>query len=337
MNERTQQQPVNENGDELAALFGRVGVRERPRPAAETAAFAALHAQWQRRVARQRRRRFTTLVAASATAVAALGVTYLWLQSPVTSAPAVLATVEHVEGSDITWRDDRSQAQPLGNLRALTEGQRLATGLGSRVALRWHDGGSLRLDESSRLEFVSASAVRLTAGNLYFDSAAVGGSSGAVPELAVQTPAGEVVHIGTQFMVSVASDEVVLSVREGQVKVTGDGFDTVIAANEELDLRADGTRAVAAIDGYGRRWTWAADVAPRIELDGRTTFDVIAWAARETGRTVVYESALAEINARSDVLSGIDRRSPNGILTLLPHLTELAYKIRDEAIVVSLP
>ena len=50
----------------------------------------------------------------------------------------------------------------------------------------------------------------------------------AAPALAVQTPAGEVVHIGTQFMVTVASDEVVLSVREGQVKVTGDGFELVV-------------------------------------------------------------------------------------------------------------
>jgi ferric-dicitrate binding protein FerR (iron transport regulator) len=254
----------------------------------------------------------------------------------VPSAPAPLATVEHVEGGDVTWRDDRSQAQPLGELRALTEGQRLATGPGSRVALRWHDGGSLRLDESSRLEFVSASAVRLTAGNLYFDSAVDDGGS-AAPELAVQTPAGEVVHIGTQFMVSVASDEVVVSVREGQVSVTSDGFGLVIAANEELDLRADGTHDVAAIDGYGERWRWAADVAPPIELDGRTTFDVIAWAARETGRIVVYESPLAETSARNDVLRGIDRRSPNGILTLLPYLTVFGYEIRDEAIVVSKP
>ena len=257
---------------------------------------------------------------------------------PYPSSPALLATIEHVEGTDITWRDDRSQAQPLGTLRALAEGQRLTTGPGSRVALRWHDGGSLRLDERSRLEFVSASAVRLMAGNLYFDSAAGSSASGgAAPELAVQTPAGEVVHIGTQFMVRVESNEVVLSVREGQVKVTGDGFELVIDASEELDLRADGTRDVTAIDGHDDRWKWAADVAPQIELDGRTTFDVTAWAARETGRRVVYESPGAESSARGHVLRGIDRRSPNGILTLLPYLTGLAYEIRDEAIVVSAP
>jgi ferric-dicitrate binding protein FerR (iron transport regulator) len=335
MNDRAPK-PDDEQRDDLASLFGRVGARERPSPAAEAAAFAALHAQWQERTAARRRRRTLAFAGAAAASLAAVAATYVWLQSPGPSAPVTVATIEQVEGTDVTWRYDRSQAQPLGARRTVTEGQRLATGPGARVALRWHDGGSLRLDERSRLEFVSAGAVRLTAGNLYFDSA-VDSGGGTAPTLAVQTPAGEVVHIGTQFMVSVASDEVVLSVREGQVRVTGDGFKLVIAANEELDLRADGTRDVIAIDGYGERWNWAADVAPQIDLDGRTTFDVLAWAARETGRRVLYESATAETSARDSVLRGIDRRSPNGILTLLPYLTELTYEIRDEAIVVSVP
>ena len=329
--------PTDENADELALLLGRAGVRERPRPTVESAAFAALRAQWRDRVASRRRRLFTALAAGSAAAAAMLVGIYSGLQSAVPSAPAVLATVEHLEGGDITWRDDRTQAQPLGSLRALSEGQRLATGSGSRVALHWHDGGSLRLDENSRLELVSATAVRLTAGNVYFDSAVADGGSAATPELAVQTPAGEVVHIGTQFMVSVASDEVVLSVREGQVKVTGDGFELVVAANQELDLRSDGTREVTAIDGHGDRWAWAAEVAPQMALDGRATFDVVAWAARETGRSVVYATPTAERRARDDLLHGVDRRSPRGILALLPHLTALAYEIRGDTIVVSEP
>jgi ferric-dicitrate binding protein FerR (iron transport regulator) len=327
---------TDSNADELAMLLGRAGARERPRAAAESAAFDALHAQWRSRVARRRRRRLTALAAGSAAAVATLVGVYVWLQGSAPSAAAMLAAVEHVEGGDITWRDDRTQAQPLGSRRTLSEGQRLATGSGSRLALRWHDGGSLRLDENSRLEFVSGTAVRLTAGNVYFDSAVDSGSP-ATPELAVQTPAGEVVHIGTQFLVSVASDEVVLSVREGQVRVTGDGFELVVAANQELDLRADGTREVTPVDGHGDRWAWAAEIAPQIALDGRTTFDVVAWAARETGRHVVYATPMARTRALEAVLHGVDRRSPSGILTLLPHLTSLAYEIRDDAIVVSEP
>ena len=336
MKERTPE-TASEHADELAALFGRAGARERPSPGAEIAAFEALHAQWRGRIARQRRRRFATLASTSAVAAAACAAVFVWLLSPTATAPVPLATIVHVDGSDITWRNDRSQAQPLGTLSALSEGQRLATGLRSRVALRWHDGGSLRLNESSRLEFVSASAVRLTAGSVYFESGVPGSGGDVAPDLAVQTPAGEVVHIGTQFMVNVASDEVVLSVREGEVRVTGDGFELVVAANQELDMRSDGTREMTAIDGHGERWAWAADVAPELAIDGRTAFDVVAWAARETGRRVVYATATAQRRARDDVLHGVDRRSPSGILTLLPHLTTLDYEIRDDTIVVSEP
>ncbi len=325
-----------EPGDNLETLFGRVAARERPSQAAEAAAFTALYSEWRKRTATRRRHRtlaFATAAAASLT-VAALG--FLWLQSRTPSAAVALATIELIDGGEVTWRDDRSQVQLLGARREFVEGERLATGADTRVALRWHDGGSLRLGWSSRLELVSADAVRLTAGSLYFDSidAAEDVTS---PALAVQTPAGEVVHIGTQFMVTVAGDEVVLSVREGQVKVTGDGFELVVDSNEELDLRADGTRETTAIDGHGERWVWAASVAPQMELDGRTTFDVVAWAARETGRRVIYATLTAQMRARDAVLRGIDRRSPSGILTLLPDLTGLAYEVRGDTIVVSEP
>jgi hypothetical protein len=334
----TPQRRDDEPADDLAALFGRITARERPRTAAEAAAYAALRTQWQNLTAARHRRRITAVVAAMAASLAVAFAGYVWLQTGPAFPAATLATIERLEGDDVTWRDDRSQAQPLAQLRDFKEGQRLTTGPESRLAMRWHDGGSLRLDARSRLEFVSTGAVRLTAGSLYFDSAATRGEAGSLaPMLAVHTPAGEVVHIGTQFMVTVDGDRVVLSVREGQVKVTGDGFEIVVDADKQLDLRADGTRSVAAVAGYGERWAWAADIAPPAELDGRTTFDIVAWAARETGRRVVYRTPLAETHARDAVLRGIETQTPARVLTLLPNLTDLAYEIRDDAIVVSAP
>ena len=322
--------------DDVAALLGRITARERPSDAAEAAAFTALHAQWRRRTASRRWKRALGFAgsAAASLVIAALG--YVLLQALAPPAAATLATIELVEGADVSWRDDRSQVRPLGARREFIEGERLATGPDSRVALRWHSGGSLRLDASSRLELVSADAIRLTAGRLYFDSAAPGTHDEASPTLAVQTPAGEVVHVGTQFMVTVAGDEVVLSVREGQVKVTGDGFELVVIEDEELGLRSDGTRDVTPIDGHDARWSWAADIAPQLELDGRTAHEIVLWAARETGRRVVYESPQAELRARA-VLRGVDRRSPDSALALLPHMTDLEYELRDDAVVVSAP
>ena len=332
------QQPSDEPPDDLAALFGRIAARERPPASGEAAAYAALHAQWRNVTAARRRRRMTAVATAAAASLAVAAAGYVWLQTPAAVPPAAVATIERLEGDDVTWRDDRSQAQPLAQRRDFKEGQRLATGPESRLALRWHDGGSLRLDSRSRLEFVSTGAVRLTAGSLYFDSAvARNDAAGSTPVLAVHTPAGEVVHIGTQFMVTVDGDEVVLSVREGQVKVIGDGFEIVVNTNEQLDLRADGARSVAPISGYGQRWAWAAEIAPPAELDGRTTFDVVAWAARETGRRVVYRTPTAETHARDAELRGIEAQPPAHILNLLSDLTDLSYEIRDDAIVVSAP
>jgi ferric-dicitrate binding protein FerR (iron transport regulator) len=327
--------PGEEPTDDLTRLFGRVAVRQRPSAGGEAAAYAALHAKWRNLAAARRRRR---TLAAAAAAVLAVAAGYFSLRVPVGAPAATVATLERIEGDDVTWRDDRTQAQPLAALRDFRQGQRLATGPESRLALRWHDGGSLRLDTRSRLEFVSAGAVRLTAGSLYFDSAGARGETGrGAPMLAVHTPAGEVVHIGTQFMVTVDGDAVVLSVREGQVKVTGDGFEVVVGAHEQLDLRGDGTRSVAPVAGYEQRWQWAAAIAPPAALDGRTTFDAVAWAARETGRRVVYETPAAETHARQAVLRGIETQTPARILSLLPDLTDLTYEIRDDAIVVSAP
>jgi hypothetical protein len=326
----------DEPHDDVAALLGRITARERPSDAAEAAAFTALRAQWRRHTASRRWKRALGFAGAAAASLAVAVFGYVGLQPSAPPASAALATIDLIEGANVTWRDDRSQARPLGARRELFEGERLATGPDSRVALRWHSGGSLRLDASSRLELVSAGAVRLTAGRLYFDSAAPNTHAAAPPALAVQTPAGEVVHVGTQFMVTVADDEVVLSVREGQVKVTGDGFELVVVEDEELGLRSDGTRDVAPIDGHDPRWAWAADIAPQLELDGRTAQEILLWAARETGRSVVYESPQAELRARA-VLRGIDRRSPASALALLPHMTDLEYDLRDDAVVVSAP
>ena len=203
--------------------------------------------------------------------------------------------------------------------------------------MRWHDGGSLRLGCELAARARVAGAVRLTAGSLYFDSVAARGGRYVAPALAVQTPAGEVVHIGTQFMVTVAGDEVVLSVREGQVKVTGDGFELVVDANEELDLRADGTREVTAIDGYGERWAWAAEC--RSADRARRPHDV---RRRRVGRARDRPARrLRDVDGPNAsprrTCCAASTAQPGGILTLLPDLTGLAYEIRDDTIVVSEP
>ena len=92
--------------------------------------------------------------------------------------------------------------------------------------------------------------------------------------------------------------------------------------------RRPGLRATL---GVGRRDRAAA------ELDGRTTFDVVAWARAKRAAASYTETPTAETHARDAVLRGIETQTPARVLNLLPNLTDLAYEIRDDAIVVSAP
>lgn len=331
--------PVDRD-DELTQLLARAGPRTRPRREAETAAYETLRTEWLALTARRRRRRVAVGVAAAA--AAAVLVLSVIVGSNVLRVPgdaalgAPVATIERIEGSQVYWRDELSGVKPItGEADVARAGQSVSTGAQSRAALSWHGGGSVRLDENTRLELVSERAARLIAGSLYFDSAADPSALPRTTAVAIATPAGEVVHVGTQFMVQVEGVEVVLSVREGQVRVSGDGFEITVDSGEQLDLDASGVRAQRSIQSHATSWNWAQEIAPQPSMDGRTALEILSWVARETGRRIVYDSTATEAATRTAIVRGLERRSPTGILAILPVVTDLEVEIRDDVIVVS--
>ena len=136
-------------------------------------------------------------------------------------------------------------------------------------------------------------------------------------------------------MLDVRGDGLVLSVREGQVKVTGDDFELTVDAGEQLDIDIAGLTARRSIESYADAWKWAEDLAPRAAMDGRTAREILAWIARETGRRIVYDSAATETATRAAVVRGLNDRSPDDSLAVLPLLTDLDFEIREGTIVVS--
>jgi ferric-dicitrate binding protein FerR (iron transport regulator) len=330
-----------EHDDELARLLAHAGPRARPRLAAETAAYETLRAEWLELTARRRRHRIAFGASAAALLIGvALGLGVLRARDDASLA-APLATIERIEGSQVSWRDERSSAKTItGESDIVRVGQSLSTGADSRAALSWRGGGSLRLDENTRVDLVSERSVRLVSGALYFDSAAdhptsgrTAASSFATP--AIETPAGQVVHVGTQFMLNIDAGEVVLSVREGRVRLSGDGFEITVDSGEQLDFDANGVRAQRSIDSFDTSWNWAQEIAPQPNMDGRTERDILSWVARETGRRIVYDSAETEASTRVSIVRGLDKRSPTNMLAMLPVVTDRDVEIRDDVIVVS--
>ena len=95
------------------------------------------------------------------------------------------------------------------------------------------------------------SAVRLIAGSLYFDSAAGSGDAGSSGADARRANAGRRSRAHRHAIHGDASKatEVVLSVREGQVNVTGDGFELVVDAQRGARLACRRRARHRAIDG----------------------------------------------------------------------------------------
>jgi ferric-dicitrate binding protein FerR (iron transport regulator) len=226
----------------------------------------------------RRRSRFTWALAAAA------GLAVVAVLLIATRAPPVAVRVANVlaadEGAVLHARKD-SVVRPLTEVHS---GATLATG-GARVALTFGDSLSLRVDRHTQLRFDGADHVTLLAGSVYVDS----GGINAVPRLSIETPAGEVRHVGTQFQVSVSGTVTRVRVREGRVLLTPQdaaAFD--MAAGDELEIA--GTRAQwrHGLASYGAGWEWATAVGPTFAAENRPLAEFLTWLAREHGWQLRY-------------------------------------------------
>ena len=315
------QKPSDEPADDLAALFGRVGARERPRGAAEAAAFAALHAEW-RNVTAARRRRRHDRCGSRRGRIARRAVARLPLAADARSGPPAAARDDRARRrrrrhlarrsfASATARRSGATSPKASALRPVPR-SRVAPALARRrlAAARRALAARVRVDRRRathgrqpllRLGRRHATSRRSGAGARRADA----GRRGRAHRHAIH---------GDR-----RGDEVVLSVREGQVKVTGDGFELVVDTNEELDLRADGARerdrdrrARRPLD-VGRRRR-AADRARRpYDVRRRRVGRARDRPPRRLRRRPAESSARRRCLARHR-----SPQPPNGILTLLP-------------------
>ena len=181
----------HEHGDDvkedlLASLLTRAPLRPTPRPDAAARAYATLHAQWRSDVVRRKRRWRVAWLALAATVVAAIGLVAM-LPAPSTE-PVAVARLAHLSGGTATIGNARSRVRsPVTAGTPVMSGDIVRTGTDARIALAWHDGGSLRLRENTALEITTPVTVRLLRGTVYFDSGAVAAAGAPSPHLPPRT------------------------------------------------------------------------------------------------------------------------------------------------------
>jgi ferric-dicitrate binding protein FerR (iron transport regulator) len=274
------------------------GARAQPSQDVQAKVRETVHAQWREVVAQRRhQRRRVWLAAAASVAVVAIGAVFLRAQL---AAPVVVASVSHSVGDVRTRGGLLSEWQAAPASRAVRDGDTVATGANGRAALALADGLSLRLDHDTRIAFEDAEHVEVLAGAVYVDS----GTSAATP-LQLHTPAGAVRHVGTQYEVKLVGPGTRLRVREGRVELTPDGAQSVtVQAGEQATISDSGALSRERVSTSGSEWAWVLRAAPPFDIDGRPVREFLAWAGRELGREIVFETPESEAEANRAVLSG---------------------------------
>ena len=321
----------HEHGDRLEDLFRNVSARERPTSEVEQAVRVALYVEWTGMTRHSKKRRviISWAIAASIGLVFIAGLSLL--RSPQVLEPVMpLATVEKLNGAVLVKSSGGGARHSLATSGLLETGQRIQTRLDSGIAIRWHNGESIRLDENTELSLQSANEIDLLTGRIYVDTTAAGAST----KLLIATPAGLVRHLGTRYMTSVSANGTSVSVRDGRVLVEAQGVETVAEGGEQLRVDVAGAHSLGAISIYGPMWQWAEELAPAFSSDGRSMADFLNWVARESGRVVEFDSLEAEKLAGDTLLRGKVEMDPMRALRVMMETSDLTSEVTVGMIIV---
>lgn len=289
----------------IEELLREVGARDEPSPEAAREVLSAVHAEWLNIV--QERRRQQRVVAwriAAGVAVAVLVSTFSYrFMAP---EAAQVASIENVDGRLLASADeDDPAARSVGEF--IRVGDTVQTDARSRAAVSFPDGVSLRLDYGTRLTVDANDHITLAFGAVYIDAPS---SAKHADALTVATLAGSVQHLGTQYEVRTETDAMLVSVREGRVRLTNASGSNTGEAGQVLRLSTDGALTRSIRTATDPHWQWAVEAAPDFDIDNQSLASFLQWIARETGRHLVYStpeaaSAAAAVKLRGSI-AGLD-------------------------------
>ena len=183
----------------------------------------------------------------------------------------------------VTDTSDGAATASLARNESIRTGEWIETDGRARVALRFSDGTSVRLDVGSRARPLSASVIELSAGAVYVDT---GRESG---RFEVRTAVATARDVGTQFEVRLLDRTVRLRVRTGVVELR-DGARSVSGRGGTEITLSDSAAVSRPIPAYGSEWEWTARVSPGLDIEGLTLSIFLERIAREHGWTLHYST-----------------------------------------------
>lgn len=254
---------------------------------------------------------------------AALAIFVLMQPDPV---PLIsIATVSKVVQPD-------AATSPYSSGMTLFAGDSISTGEDEGLGLLLARRESLRIDENTEIRIDARDRFTLVRGRVYADTGQFVYRDGG---LIIETEFGTVTDVGTQFSVSSRDQALDVAVREGRVDIAAASAVLVVMVGERMLLQSSAEPLVEKIGANDGHWAWAADLAPDFDIENRSLFDFLRWAARETGRELVFENdELRMATMRNDVHGSIANLTPDEALRAILPTTSLRYQIEPDKIII---
>ena len=322
-----------ESRDVIDGLLSKAEARQAPPPEIEEAVEAAVRAEWETIVAARKRSLLGRRLAIAASVVVAATATFVFLREAPNTV-VELASIDQHAGRAILLRE-QSNAIDIADTPTIQSGDEISTMSGAAVGVQHLSGGSLRIDENTRVEFADEATVFLHRGRIYFDTE----DEVAPNDFVVESVHGVLTHLGTQYMAQAGGDRLVVSVREGRVKIDGYHHDQVALAGKQVTFEGSSRPEVLDIPAHGSAWAWIEAVVPDIDWDGRTAAEFLRWFGRETGLQIEYDNESTEAFAKQPMHGQVPATDPRTELRLRMMAAGLDYELLADVGVlrISLP
>ena len=279
--------------------------------------------EWNKAAVRPRKaRRWAMPLALAAAAVLAVAV----VLQPVPEGPATMPLGEIVRTADNTASGHRVGEQ-------IFAGTTVSSSNDGGISILLADGESVRLDRATTIVVAGRDHLRLLDGRVYADT---GNYVYRDRALVIETGMGTVTDVGTQFSVDARGGSLDVAVREGRVDVQQDLDEHVAVAGERLLLEPGQAVKVMELAPHDDYWGWVSALAPAYDIENRSLLDFLRWAARETGRELVFEDNELRMDAmKTDLHGSVEDFQPDEAISAVLATTNFHYRIADDRIVIT--
>ncbi|MCG8434543.1 MAG: FecR domain-containing protein [Gammaproteobacteria bacterium] len=313
----------------IAGLIRAAGLRQSPRPEFVADLRVQLLHEWREQVSRQRdtRRKRRAIGAGLAAGIIVAVAGWLSLYTPASEREFKVLSVQ---GSPVIAQSSGGERGVLPN-DVIPFDSVIATGINDRASLAIGGSGSLRIDSLSEVRFTDPNRIGLTAGRIYIDFE----SAHAEDKIVVTTPLGDVRDVGTQFIVALVDEDVIVQVRNGKVTMHHPAKSVDVLPGERLQVSSAGDAIKEPAAYSGEQWQWVEALADQFDFKDATVAEFLEYVHKETGLRVVYENDLvAERAGRIRFGGEFPELAPRELLKLVMSTTRFNYVIEGETLFI---